>query len=187
MQSQNRLEAATTLEATPVLAGALDNAAPDDCLAIRLAKPYVREPGETGLLVCELCGKLPEPSACLPTIVGGEVVGSVVVQMPEPPRPYQSEDLEMSVTAAGPVIANLRNLAIAERRAATDALTGLANQRSVGDSLNRMVAQAGRSKTPLTAVMFDLDHFKRVNDIHGVTRKATRCSQPSRLSCNRPS
>jgi diguanylate cyclase (GGDEF)-like protein len=71
------------------------------------------------------------------------------------------------VTTAGPVIANLRNLAIAETRAATDALTGVANQRSVGDTLNGMVAQAGRTKTPLTAIMFDLDHFKRVNGNHG--------------------
>ena len=30
-----------------------------------------------------------------------------------------------------------------------------------------MAAQAGRSKSPLTAIMFDLDHFKSVNDIHG--------------------
>jgi diguanylate cyclase (GGDEF)-like protein len=65
------------------------------------------------------------------------------------------------------VIANLRNLALAELRAATDALTGLANHRAVTDTLKRMVAQAGRSKSPLTAIMFDLDHFKRINDIYG--------------------
>jgi diguanylate cyclase (GGDEF)-like protein len=46
-------------------------------------------------------------------------------------------------------------------------LTGLANQRAVQDTLNRMAAQSGRSKAPLTAIMIDLDHFKRVNDIHG--------------------
>jgi diguanylate cyclase (GGDEF)-like protein len=103
----------------------------------------------------------------VPTIVGGEVVGSVLVQTPHELDGIKAEDLETSVTQAGPVIANLRNLAIAELRAATDALTGLANNRSVGDTLNRMVAQAGRSKTPLTAIMFDLDHFKQVNDLHG--------------------
>jgi diguanylate cyclase (GGDEF)-like protein len=165
--SQNRLEAATGLEATPVLAKQLENAAPESCLAVRLAKPHLREPGDDGLLVCELCGELPEPSACVPTIVGGEVIGSVIVQVPEALDAAPTEDLETSVTTAGPVIANLRNLAIAERRAATDALTGLANHRSVADTLNRMVAQAGRAKTPLAAIMFDLDHFKRVNDIHG--------------------
>jgi diguanylate cyclase (GGDEF)-like protein len=165
--SQNRLEAATPVEDTPVLAKQLDNAAPEGCLAIRLAKPYHREPGDGGLLVCELCGALPESSACVPTIVGGEVIGSVIVQTPQRLGNVQNEDLDTSVTTAGPIIANLRNLALAERRAATDALTGLANHRSVGDTLNRMVAQAGRSKTPLTAIMFDLDRFKHVNDIHG--------------------
>src|SRR3954451_2610536 len=165
--SQNRLEAATAVDATPVLAKQLENAAPDNCLAVRLAKPHLREPGDQGLLVCDLCGALPEPSACVPTIVGGEVVGAVVVQVPERLDAIRIEDLSTSVTTAGPVIANLRNLAIAERRAATDALTGLANHCSVGDTLNRMVAQAGRSKSPLAAIMFDLDKFKRVNDIHG--------------------
>ena len=40
------------------------------------------------------------------------------------------------------MLANLRNLAIAELRAATDALTGLPNKRAVADTLKRMVAQA---------------------------------------------
>jgi diguanylate cyclase (GGDEF)-like protein len=165
--SHNRLEAATTVDATPILAKQLENAAPENCLAVRLAKPFARQPGDDGLLVCEICGQLPEASTCVPTIVGGEVIGAVVVQTPQPLGGHAIEDLDTSVTTAGPVIANLRNLAIAERRAATDALTGLANHRSVGDTLNRMVAQASRTKAPLAAIMFDLDHFKHVNDIHG--------------------
>jgi diguanylate cyclase (GGDEF)-like protein len=65
------------------------------------------------------------------------------------------------------VLANLRNLAIAENRAATDALTGLPNSRSCRDNLKRMVAHAGRTVTPLSAVMFDLDRFKQINDRFG--------------------
>ena len=68
---------------------------------------------------------------------------------------------------ASPVLANLRNLRIAEARAATDALTGLPNARSAQHSLKRLVAHAGQHLTPLAAVMLDLDHFKRVNDQHG--------------------
>jgi diguanylate cyclase (GGDEF)-like protein len=165
--SQNRLEPATSLEAAPVLAEQLDNAAPESCLAVRLAKPHQRTPGDETLLVCDICGKLPEASTCVPTIVGGEVIGSVIVQAPYGLERVAVEDMQASVSQAGPVIANLRNLAIAELRAATDALTGLANHRAVGDTLNRMVAQAGRTKSPMAAIMFDLDHFKRVNDIHG--------------------
>jgi PleD family two-component response regulator len=68
------------------------------------------------------------------------------------------------------VLANLRNLALAEIRAATDALTGLPNNRAVQDTIKRMVAQASRSVSPLSAALIDLDHFKRVNDAYGHSR-----------------
>jgi diguanylate cyclase (GGDEF)-like protein len=61
-------------------------------------------------------------------------------------------------------LTNLRNLAIAEVRAATDSLTGLPNKRAVGDTLKRMVAQASRSLSPVTLILIDLDHFKDIND-----------------------
>ena len=65
------------------------------------------------------------------------------------------------------MLANLRNLAIAEARAATDALTGLPNQRACQDTLKRMLAHASRTMSPLSAVLLDLDHFKLINDRHG--------------------
>ncbi len=65
------------------------------------------------------------------------------------------------------MLANLRNLAIAETRAATDALTGLPNQRACQDTLKRMLAHASRTVTPLSALLLDLDHFKQINDRFG--------------------
>jgi diguanylate cyclase (GGDEF)-like protein len=54
------------------------------------------------------------------------------------------------------------------RRAAhTDGLTGIANRQSFMESAERMVARARRSKEALAVVMFDLDHFKAINDGHG--------------------
>lgn len=168
--SANRLQAVTGVEHVPLLQQNLEGAAPEACLAVRLAKPHLRRPDGHQLVQCELCGSLPDCSACVPSIVGGEVVGSVLVQMPDKLDPMDMEDLQASVAGAGPVIANLRNLAVAELRAATDVLTGLPNHRSIQDTLTRMVAQAGRGKSQLSAVLFDLDHFKQVNDIHGHTR-----------------
>ena len=75
-----------------------------------------------------------------------------------------------TVAQSAPVLANLRNLAIAESRALTDVLTGLANKRSIEDTLKRMSAQAGRTLSPLAAVMLDLDHFKQINDLFGHDR-----------------
>jgi diguanylate cyclase (GGDEF)-like protein len=72
-----------------------------------------------------------------------------------------------SIAQAAPVLSNLRTLAKAERRAATDELTGLPNARAVQDTLKRLVAQAARSELPLAAVMLDLDRFKALNDDFG--------------------
>jgi diguanylate cyclase (GGDEF)-like protein len=40
----------------------------------------------------------------------------------------------------------------------------------VQDTLKRMVAQASRTITPLTALLVDLDHFKQINDVYGHDR-----------------
>ncbi len=66
------------------------------------------------------------------------------------------------------MLASFRTLkARAEFNAAYDGLTGLQNRRSTYDALTTMIARARRTQTHLTVVMFDLDHFKRVNDTHG--------------------
>jgi diguanylate cyclase (GGDEF)-like protein len=48
-----------------------------------------------------------------------------------------------------------------------DALTGLPNRRAVLDMLSRYWSAALRSERPLTVLMIDVDHFKKVNDEHG--------------------
>ena len=53
------------------------------------------------------------------------------------------------------------------RQATTDPLTGLANRRTAEESLGREMARARRRKSPLTAVAFDLNNFKQINDRYG--------------------
>jgi diguanylate cyclase (GGDEF)-like protein len=104
---------------------------------------------------------------CNPLTVGGEVIGAVLINRPQPYGPVELERVRDSVSQAAPVLANLRNLAIAEFRAATDSLTGLPNKRAVSDTTKRMFAQASRTETPVSLLMLDLDHFKGVNDRFG--------------------
>lgn len=49
----------------------------------------------------------------------------------------------------------------------TDALSGLANRRGFDRQGQRVLARAARERLPLSAVVFDLDHFKRINDTYG--------------------
>lgn len=55
----------------------------------------------------------------------------------------------------------LRNLAI------TDSLTGLTNHRHFYELLQVEINRARRLEHPLSVIMFDIDHFKQVNDHHG--------------------
>ena len=54
-----------------------------------------------------------------------------------------------------------------EHLARTDPLTGLANRRGFQEAAEREVSRASRNGAPLSTVVFDIDHFKRVNDAHG--------------------
>ncbi len=51
--------------------------------------------------------------------------------------------------------------------ATTDTLTGLANRREFSSVLTREVERSRRFGSPLSVIMCDIDHFKRVNDTFG--------------------
>jgi diguanylate cyclase (GGDEF)-like protein len=51
--------------------------------------------------------------------------------------------------------------------ARTDALTGIANRRAWEETLPMELERARRTGLPLSAALFDLDHFKAYNDRHG--------------------
>jgi diguanylate cyclase (GGDEF)-like protein/PAS domain S-box-containing protein len=63
--------------------------------------------------------------------------------------------------------------------ATTDGLTGLTNRQEFSRLLEHEIDRAARYDTPLSLIMYDLDHFKRVNDRFGhesgdeVLRKVT--------------
>ena len=165
--SADRLEAVTPLPPGSPLAGTLRGAEPRSCLAVRSGRRHSESGGRPPLLSCLVCAPVPGASSCVPLTVGGEVIGSVLVSRPTPYSEAEEQRIGESVSQAAPVLANLRNLAVAEIRAATDGLTGLPNKRAVTDALKRTFAQATMTKAPLALVMLDLDHFKQVNDQHG--------------------
>lgn len=51
--------------------------------------------------------------------------------------------------------------------AETDRLTGLFNKGKFNEVLKKEVERAKRYKRPLSLIIFDIDHFKRINDTYG--------------------
>ncbi len=92
---------------------------------------------------------------------------------PTPPFDWFDEWVEPAAPAAtvearwGLALERGRQRRHAARRIFTDALTGLANRRAVLRALVRQARRAKREQLPLSLVLIDLDHFKRVNDEQG--------------------
>ncbi len=51
--------------------------------------------------------------------------------------------------------------------AATDVLTGLPNRRSFSLAMEALVRESNRDGTRFVLGLLDVDHFKRINDVHG--------------------
>jgi diguanylate cyclase (GGDEF)-like protein len=162
--SADRLESATPLPRDSPLVNTLRGARPGSCLAVRSGRTHRENSERSALLSCPVCAAGAGASSCVPLVVGGEVIGSVLLSRPAPYDEADEQRVDQSVSQAAPVLANLRNLAIAEMRAATDGLTGLPNKRAVTDALQRLFAQAATVRAPLALLLLDLDHFKQVND-----------------------
>jgi diguanylate cyclase (GGDEF)-like protein len=165
--SADRLEAVTPLPGGSPLADTLRGAEPRSCLAVRSGRTHRLNGDRPALLGCPVCGPCPGDSTCVPLTVGGEVIGAVLLNHPVPYGEAEEQRIQESVGQAAPVLANLRNLAVAEIRAATDGLTGLPNKRAVTDAMKRMFAQASMTVSPLGLLLLDLDHFKQINDQGG--------------------
>lgn len=78
-------------------------------------------------------------------------------------------------TSRGPVmVAVVRDIservayqAELERLANTDPLTGLHNRRAFMEKAGQHLDEARNVCAPLSILLFDIDHFKRINDTHG--------------------
>lgn len=94
------------------------------------------------------------------------------------PKPFDGQELEARIFAALRTKGTQKELRRrnteledllqrVEVMAMTDALTGLFNRRRFVDVLKREWATSKRYKNPISVLMVDIDHFKRVNDTHG--------------------
>jgi diguanylate cyclase (GGDEF)-like protein len=164
----DRLEITTVGPSDPLaLRAGSEQLPPRSCMAVRLGRAFDRRPGEESLLQCEICGATAGTSACEPLLVGGQIIGSVLVASTKAITDERRDRLRESVAQAAPILANQRNLTLAEMAARADSLTGLANRRAADETLKRLIAQAARNCTPLAVVPLDLDGLKQINDRHG--------------------
>jgi diguanylate cyclase (GGDEF)-like protein len=149
-----------------------------------LAKTATSPPGETGQVISFLEARSEAAEAFVsskqsvaegalyePLVLDEVTVGVLAVHWPADHPSLAVEELSqvMDLLALEGSLALQRaeTLARLERVARTDDLTGLANRRAWDEHLEREIAWAKRSGTPLAVGILDLDHFKQFNDRHG--------------------
>ena len=103
-----------------------------------------------------------------PIFVGGELWGALGAAYSDRSIPADAENrLERFARLVGLTISNTEAWDKLDRLASTDAMTELANRRVFHERLKAEIARAGRHQRSLSIALFDLDHFKRINDQHG--------------------
>lgn len=79
-------------------------------------------------------------------------------------KPFMPEDLKARLRVGRRIIEAERKL---EKLAHFDTLTGIRNRRMVLKCMKFEWERSSRENTPLSVLMLDIDHFKKVNDTHG--------------------
>ncbi len=121
-------------------------------------------------------GMAPHGHYNVPILHGGEILGVIVLYLPEGHTAHPDEK-QFLLAVADVLALVIRNRQIRDElertcrklaeQAITDPLTGLWNRRHFFAELEREWAAAERADRPLSLVLCDIDRFKRVNDRFG--------------------
>ncbi len=102
-----------------------------------------------------------------PVIHEGVRIGMLAAYCSEVSYPYDGavDQLGALAAEAAPALAAAREHEAVRELVRTDPLTGLLNRRGLDEALNREIARAARTGSPLSVLMLDLDDFRSVNKV----------------------
>jgi len=104
---------------------------------------------------------------CFPLVAAGTAIGAIGIS-PEPP--LTEAQRSVMIAAAQLLGASVKNAELfneAHENSVRDSLTGCFNRRHSTEVMDAELRRARRSRGTFSVVMFDLDHFKAINDRFG--------------------
>nr|MBA2339827.1 sensor domain-containing diguanylate cyclase [Pyrinomonadaceae bacterium] len=110
------------------------------------------------------------PLAAVPFLYRERFMGILMVRSDDQTRVWGENEVLLMRTVADQVavaVVQARLFAQMQQQALTDGLTGCVNRRSFEMQLERDIHLATRMRQPVSLIMIDIDHFKRVNDTYG--------------------
>ena len=166
------------------------------CEAVRGKRPCIGDVAGPEDILLPLLPDMPVRShICVPVVFREQTTGLIALyNLGE--RAFSDQDARVAELFASQVaiaLDNSRHVRQMEKQAVTDQLTGLYNRRAFADLAGKEVGRARRYRRPLALILFDIDHFKNVNDSHGhlvgdhvlrvLTELVTRTTRSTDIVC----
>jgi diguanylate cyclase (GGDEF)-like protein len=124
-------------------------------------------PHNTATKILKLIGVTRTTSVCyLPLIIEGKSMG-VLWMWGEGLHETDMPTISLFASQLAAALQNANLLTEVGRLAITDDLTGIYNRRYFFEMAEKKFARALKNKSPLSALLVDLDHFKKFNDSYG--------------------
>lgn len=105
----------------------------------------------------------------LPVNAGDQTIGCIVICHRDE-RVYTQDDMNILITLAKQASISIQNAMKFEEislKAITDSLTTVYNKGFLNIVLANIIRNCEEEKRPVSLIMFDIDHFKQVNDTYG--------------------
>ena len=148
--------------------------AEQQCWGLRSHRVYASGPARWRLPCQHLAHPTPHNTYCIPISSLDRTIALVSAEYPGQDKYQEEAMVEAHASQLGSVARTLSGalstIALREslqRLALTDELTGLWNRRAFDAEARRVLDRGRRGRTAVAVAMFDIDHFKRVNDSYG--------------------
>jgi len=146
----------------------------NECWALRRSRLHLVSNSGRDLNCAHIKPPLPPSYLCTPLVAQGETIGLLHLRFAKGEIANRQVNLEdcqrLSLMIGEHIALALSNLSLRDRlrsQAIRDPLTGLFNRRYMEETLDREIRRAVRHTIPISLLMFDIDHLKRVNDTFG--------------------
>lgn len=138
-----------------------------DCWALRRGSPHPYSEGDG--LACRHAADTRVDRLCLPLVTQGDVIGCLTVTGDDLGKDEQIQRAWIGQVAEqlGLALSNVKLRVSLRQQSIIDPLTQLYNRRYLDEVMKRELARSSRSGVPVSVLVLDLDHFKRINDTYG--------------------
>ena len=146
-----------------------------DCWALR--RGMVHETSDVGAsLRCRHYNGIEAGNQfCIPVMTQNGPIGLLTLHVPAQDEDKQADESvkhSLSLISGiadrlGPALSGIEMRARLHEDSIRDPLTKLYNRRFMNESLHRELLRARRAQAPLSLIILDIDHFKRINDEYG--------------------